>query len=147
MLATFTVAFPPDTDRSLGAAPVSATGPLANGMLARDTALPTRALLIGVLAAAGLALGDHVVLRQGHGRQQTVEAGMLVGRYRAGFLLHSPTGRCFVNYLDLWSADVVLERPADAAERLDAVLAILCRRMPKPPRWGAVVMRHAPHHP
>lgn len=147
MLATSTVAFPPDTDRRPPAAPVGATGPLANGVVARDTALPTRALLISVLTAAGPALGDHVVLRQGHGRQQTVEAGTLVARYPAGFLLRSSAGRCFVNYVDLWSADAVLERPADAVARTDAVLALRRRRMPKPRRWGAVVMRRGPHHP
>lgn len=103
MLATSTVAFPPDTDRRPPAAPVGATGALANGVFARDTALPTRALLIGVLAAAGPALGDHVVLRQGHGRQQTVEAGTVVARCPTGFLIRSSTGRRSVTYL--WSAD------------------------------------------
>jgi hypothetical protein len=78
---------------------------------------------MAAVAAAGPVQGDQVVLRQGRGRQQTVEAGTLVARYPAGFLLRSSTGRCFVNYLDLWSADAVLQCPADAAWRIRAAAA------------------------
>ena len=90
------------------------------------------------MARHGEAAEDAGPGRRGGGR----------GRYPAGLLLWAPPARrCFVNDLDLWSDDAVLERPADAVARLDAVLTVLRWRMPKPRRWGAVVMRHAPHHP
>ena len=149
MVAIFTVPRLPTLDARLPSATTWQGGRLAAifDKLATDPAPPTRALIMAAVAAASPALGDQVVLRHGHGRQQTVEAGTLVARYPAGFLLRSSTGRCFVNYLALWSTDAVLERPADAVARTDAVLAMLRQRMPKPRRWGAVVMRHAPHHP
>ena len=149
MVTIFTVPRLPTLDARLPSAPTWQDGRLAAlfDKLAIDPAPPTRALVMAAIAAAGPALGDQVVLRQGHGRQQTVEAGMLVGRYPAGFLLCSLTGRRFVKYLDLWSADAVFEWPEDAVARIDAVLTALRQRMPRPRRWGAVVMRRAQHHP
>ena len=102
---------------------------------------------MAVIAAAAPPLGDHVVLRHGKGRDQRVEAGTLVARCPAGFLRRSATGRCFVNYLDLWSGDAVLDRPGDVALQMDALLTAMRQRMPRPGRWGAVVMRRARHHP
>ena len=149
MVAIFTVPRLPTLDAGLPSAPTWQDGRLAAifDKLATDPAPPTRALVMAAVAAAGPAQGDQVVLRQGRGRQQTVEVGTLVARYPAGFLLRSPTGRCFVNYLDIWSADAVLQCPADAAWRINAVLTALRQRMPRPRRWGAVVMRRARHHP
>ena len=81
------------------------------------------------MARHGEAAEDAGPGRRGGGR----------GRYPAGLLLWAPPARrCFVNDLDLWSADAVA--------RTDGVRAMLRLRMPKPRRWGAVVMRHAPHH-
>lgn len=119
MVAIFTVPPLPTLDARLPRAPTWQGGRLATIFDKLDTdpapAPPTRVLVMAAVAPAGPAQGDQVVLRHGHGRRQTGEAGILVGRYPAGFLLRSPTGRCFVNSLDLWSAGAVHERPADAS--------------------------------
>ena len=87
------------------------------------------------------------MLRHGHGRQH--DSGGRPARPPLSRRLPPPLPHrgCFVNYVDPWPADAVLERSADAMPRTDAVLAMLRQRMSKPQRWGAVVMRQVPHHP
>ena len=144
MVAVFTVPRLPTLDARL---PSGTTG---QGGHLRQTCRRSRA------SDRGLSHGRSRGSQSGRGRRGRAAArprpaadsgGRHRGRPVPHRISHSILDRSSLRHLSLVRRPAVLERPADAAARTDAVLAILGQRMPKPRRWGAVVMRHAPTIP